>query len=184
MYSLNVALCQHPILCICVSNYLAKASALVPPLHKECASILLMGIPLFVGYCSMTVAIFSALLMSSTVTLCFLPSCQYPDMKVLFFALWCLEKISASQSPNRAIVCVPVCFLVHTHPFQAIFLVVKLKGTPSAIHMRLSGAERDRHCNCPQAFFLKKRMLAYLNCTVCLVLLQVPFVVYSPTHSR
>jgi hypothetical protein len=50
--------------------------------------------------------------------------------------------------------------------------------------IRCAGALRWRHRNLPKESFLKKVTSSYLNCTVCLVSLRLPFIVYSPMRKR
>ena len=123
----------------------------------------------------MAAAIFSALLISSIVTLHFLLSCQYPNMKVLLFALLCLRwRYCCPRALTGKLCASPFASWYTQTPFQPFFWLSSLRVAPSAVQMRLSGADCGRQCKCPTAFFLKEVTSLYLNCTVCFVLLRVP----------
>jgi hypothetical protein len=68
-YSVKVFPLHRPIFCICISKNPFRVRAHAPPMHKECVSICLIGIPQYNGYCKDVVACLSAVLMLSAVTL-------------------------------------------------------------------------------------------------------------------
>ena len=68
-YSLKVSPLHQLIFCICISEKPFRARVHAPPMRKECASICLIGIPQYNGYCKVVVACLSAVLMLSAVTL-------------------------------------------------------------------------------------------------------------------
>jgi hypothetical protein len=85
-----------------------------------------------------------------------------------------------SKCLEGAEIFIAIGLLVNTNSFPRFFWLSSFIVALSAMAMRCAGALGGRHQSCPTKFFLKKVMYSNLNCTVCLMLLQVPLTMYSP----
>ena len=164
MYSLKVAPRHRPIFCICVSEYPASASAFAPPLRSECVFILVIGIPLFVGYWSSVAADLSARLMCSAVISIFSFFSQKVESSVFADPPWSRmwRKRRPSALTGHRYSSPLVSWYTHT-PFHPFFWLSNFIVAPSAAAIKCAGASRERHRSCPAAFFLKKVISSYLN---------------------